>query len=136
MKTLSLSLVFAVIALALTGCPDRSSRFPAQAWENLTVTVETRPPVVQKGMNEFLVIVNEDQKRVANDLIIDLSIKGNPKKHQAIQDGHVGVYRRAVSVQDPATDILIVEIRRKTDQGVLEFPLNMQGKVNQSQPQQ
>ena len=112
----------------LNGCADNAQRLPTQVWKNLYVTIETRPPTVQKGMNEFLVIVNEDQKRVAHDLIVTMQIKGQTKTHQGIQDGHVGVYRRAVNVSDPTTDILIVKIERDGEVGFLEFHLNEQRK--------
>ena len=119
-------LILLTISLLIAGCAENAQRLPTQTWENLYVTIETRPPTVQKGMNEFLVIVNEDQKRVANDLIVTLQIKGQTKRHQAIQDGHVGVYRRAVNVINPDTDVLLVEIQREDETGFLEFRLNEQ----------
>jgi hypothetical protein len=121
----ALMLVLVSFLLA-SGCTDNAQRLPAQNWKNITITIETRPPTLQKGMNEFLVIANEDQRRVADNLVVTLQIKGQEKRHQAIQDGHVGVYRRAISVNDPKNDVLIVTIQRGEEIGFLEFRLNEQ----------
>jgi len=112
--------------LMLTGCAEDSQRLPTQTWENLFVTMETRPPTAQRGMNEFLVIANEEQVRAASDLIVTLVVKGKEKRYQAIQDGHVGVYRRAIPLEDPANDVIIVEIQRGEETGYLEFHMSEQ----------
>ncbi len=112
--------------LLINGCSSDAQRLPTQTWENLFVTIETRPPTAQRGMNEFLVLVNEEQKRAASDLIVTLIVKGNEKRYQAIQDGHVGVYRRAIPINDPSTDVVIVEIQRDGETGYLEFHLSDQ----------
>ena len=121
-----IALLLVIALLVSSGCTDNAQRLPTQTWENLAIAIETRPPTLQKGMNEFLIIINEDQRRPANDLIVTLQIKGRENRAQAIQDGHVGVYRRAIKVDDPATDVLLVQIERGTEVGFLEFHLNQQ----------
>ena len=74
-------------------------------------------------MNEFLIIANKRHRRPAYDLIVSLRTSENEPWKQTIQDGHVGVYRRAVSVQDPLKDILQVQLKEGGDVGVLYFPL-------------
>ncbi|TPW16859.1 MAG: hypothetical protein FD130_887 [Halothiobacillaceae bacterium] len=124
MMTRSISLL--CLAIVATACTDDVPHLPPQNWKNITITVETRPPVLAKGMNEFLIITSDDQRRPVHDLIVTLQIRGHEKRHQAIQDGHVGAYRRAVPVQDPANDVLIVKLQRGEESGLLEFPLGEQ----------
>lgn len=127
--------VLLLFFFAISGCTDNAQRLPVQTWKNFIVTIETRPPTVREGMNEFLIIVNEQlengRKKVANDLIVTLQIKGQATQHQGIQDGHVGVYRRAINVIDPATDVLIVQIEHGQEVGYLEFHLRDQKKIGQ-----
>ena len=87
-------------------------------------------------MNEFLIIASKDVKGRSipvHDLIISLAINDTGQWQQAIQDGHVGAYRRAMRVTDPATDVLLVRIEQGNRSGILRFPLNEQHLPSQSQ---
>lgn len=77
-------------------------------------------------MNEFLVIATRGRAKPAHDLIVSLSINDTESWQQAIQDGHVGVYRRAIAVPDPVNDVLFVRIEHDNREGILRFPLDMQ----------
>ncbi len=117
-----------LLTLALTACEGPTPVMPAQSWEDIRIEVETRPPRLEKGMNEFLVIASRGKGKgvPVHDLIVSLAINDEGRWQQAIQDGFVGVYRRAMPVSDPATDVLIVRIERDQRSGILQFPLNQQ----------
>ncbi len=111
--------------LVFSGCaPSDVQVYPSQNWEDIKITMETRPSRVEKGMNEFLIIATRPPRRPASDLIVSLRINDTGKWHQGIQDGHVGVYRRATIVKDPLNDILTVKIEYDNREGLLNFPLD------------
>lgn len=110
--------------LLLAACSEENSfQIGLGQWKDIQVSVESRPNPVSHGMNEFLIIANKRHRRPAYDLIVSLRTSENEPWKQTIQDGHVGVYRRAVSVQDPLKDILQVQLKEGGDVGVLYFPL-------------
>lgn len=128
-RSLMQKVVLFVIALIVLGCTDSNTpSLPPKVWEDVTVRVESRPPVVQQGMNEFLIIATYKGVGPAADLVVSLRMDDEDRWHQAIQDGHMGVYRRAIIVPDPNSSVLSVRVRyKKTDQqGVLKFPLALQ----------
>lgn len=81
-------------------------------------------PVTQ-GMNEFWLIISENERRPAHDLIVSIRAGESGPWRQMIQDGHTGVYRRAVAVQDPESQALEVQIKRGAEVGRLHFPLRV-----------
>jgi len=115
--------VIALMALAMTGCPGGAVISPSQQWEGMNFQIETRPPIVEPGMIEFLVLANRDRRR-AHDLVVNIRIGSTGRWVQAIQDGHVGVYRRAIRVNDPANDKLNVHVTWGDKETVLVFPLD------------
>ena len=126
----SIHKLFALLcfALALGACDTKVPTMPVQTWKGMTFSVETRPPKLGVGMNEFLVVASKvsNNNSPAHDLIVYLSIEGTHHWEEAIQDGFVGVYRRAVRVFDPAHDVLLLKIVHGKDTGILRFPLNQQ----------
>lgn len=117
--------IFLLAAVVLiSGCTSDVPSSPKQTWDGLDVWIETRPPVIRPGMMEFLVLANRDKRKPAFDLYVNLRMGPTGTWVQAIQDGHVGVYRRAMRVTDPETDILHVYIRRDGKETLLQFPLN------------
>lgn len=117
-------------AALLSGCGSSVPVLPPQTWEDVQINVETRPPQLEPGMNEFLVIATRGQRKPAFDLMVSFAINNTERWQQAIQDGHVGAYRRAIRVGDPATDVLYVRIEHDNREGILRFPLSEQ-KVRQ-----
>jgi hypothetical protein len=79
-------------------------------------------------MNEFLIVASRSKNRdvPAHDLIVSLAINDSEHWEQAIQDGFVGVYRRALKISDPGKDVLLVRLQHGKDSGILRFPLNEQ----------
>jgi len=113
--------------LFMNACSDEPAlRIAPQNWGDIKIQLETRPPMPTSGMNEILVIVNHtgEKRMPVWDSIIALRADESDNWHQAIQDGHTGVYRRAVKVTDPATQDVQVQIQRGGDKVVLRFPLH------------
>lgn len=117
-------LLLVFVIFAVNGCTGEVPTSPVQSWNELDFRIETRPPHIKPGMMEFLVIANREKRKPAFDLLVNLRIGDTGKWIQAIEDGHVGVYRRAVRVNDPATDVLHVYVRKGQEETVLKFPLN------------
>ncbi len=121
--------VLVLIAVVGYGCSADIPLSPPQSWKNYQFRIETRPPVVTTGMNEFLVVANKDGRKPAHDVLVSLRVGETGRWIQAIQDGHVGVYRRALRVIDPKSDVLYVHVAQGKEEAVLEFPLNYQQDV-------
>lgn len=126
---LGLRRMFGVLAAAmLAGCSagQQAEAIPAQKWQNLEVRVESRPSPPRPGMNEFLVMVTDSRGRPGYDLVVSLRTSDQDEWKQAIEDGQVGVYRRAVRVGPDARSALQVQLRRGDAGDVLYFPLKVQ----------
>ena len=123
-------LTFVWAGLLLAACGSSVPSFPVQKWEDVQIELQTRPPRLEPGMNEFLVIGTRGA-RPAHDLIVSLAINDTDRWQQAIQDGHVGAYRRAIKVPDPTNDVLFVRIEHDNRTGILRFPLNQQQQAAQ-----
>lgn len=124
-----------VLLLVLSACSDEIPTTQFQEWGEYSFRLESRPPKVEVGMNEFLLIGNFKKKFRAYDLIVYYRIGPTGKWNQAIQDGHSGVYRKALRVSDIDTDVLYVRIKQSKlvkmsesdvvlDNEVFLFPLN------------
>lgn len=120
--------VFSVVLLALllTACsaPESEYQIPTQKWEDVVVAIQSRPTPVSLGMNEFLVLTTLERGRPVHDLIVSLRSSDDQPWQQAIQDGHSGVYRKAINVPAGVT-VLQVQLRKKRNENevVLNFPL-------------
>lgn len=118
----------AVFAGLLSACAnDQAVMLGPQYWQDLGIKVETRPSPLRVGMNEFIVIASREEYKPGVGLVVMLRVNDDAEWRQGIQDGFTGVYRRAVRVDDPATQSLSVHIRRSKDskdETTLIFPLN------------
>jgi hypothetical protein len=126
-------LLVLVVASFLSACADKNAVvLGPQQWKNLTFKIETRPSPLRVGMNEFIVIANRDGDKIGVDLVIMMRVGERGEWRQAIQDGFSGVYRRAVQVDDPATQSLHVHVHRTKDEDetMLIFPLNQKPAVS------
>lgn len=117
------------LLVLLAGCGgERAADSVPQHWQGLEIRVESRPSPPGPGMNEFLVIVTDQRGQPAWDCLVDVrSADADPWK-QAIQDGRVGVFRRAALVEPGARSVLQVQVRRNDQQTILRFPLNLGGR--------
>lgn len=112
-----------LLALLAACGADQAADIPAQKWQGLEVRVESRPSPPRAGMNEVLVIATDRRGRPGYDLIVSLRTSDDDPWKQAIEDGQVGVYRRAVMVEPGTRSVLQVQIRRNDATNVLYFPL-------------
>ena len=76
-------------------------------------------------LDEFLVMVTGEHGRPVYDMIVSLRTDDHDEWKQAIQDGQVGVYRRAAEVEPGTRSVLQVQIKHDGTQSVLRFPLNL-----------
>jgi hypothetical protein len=114
------------IATGLTGCKGGDApAIPAQSWNGDVVRIETHPSPPLAGMSEVVVIVTGPHGKPVGDLMV--SLRGNDAMPwvQAIQDGFIGVYRRAVDIGDGETAVVQVKLQRGQDQKTLLFPLKL-----------
>lgn len=120
-------LTFLLTLLALAACThDGTSAWtPApQHWQEMTVRVESRPETPRVGMNEFLVMVDRPHHGFSTDLIVQVRTESSGGWKQAMPDGALGVYRRALRVGDLAHEHLFVRILRSDGaRGELRFAL-------------
>jgi len=109
--------------LLLQACSDSDvPRLPPQQWQGLEIVLETRPLRVRPGMNEFLVIATTPRGLPGHDMVVSLRMSAKDDWHQTIQDGHSGVFRRAIKV-GPGQGSVFVQLKRGEEFTVLEFPL-------------
>ncbi|WP_455376416.1 hypothetical protein [Kaarinaea lacus] len=129
MKILTLKVVLIAVLIAIIpGCGRESAYLlPPQVWNDTEFLVEIRPGAPRVGMNEFVVISTQTDGKPGYTYVITIKTNLSDGSSQMIQDGHSGVYRRAIQVQDPASEILIVQIvhSKETDlKTELQFPLS------------
>lgn len=122
-----LAILFAFLVVGLAACNDGSEvhSIPVQHWNTTDVRVETHPNPPLAGMSEIVVIVTGPHGRPIPDLTI--SLRGNESMPwvQAIQDGFIGVYRRAVDIGDGEAVKLQVRLQQGKEQKVFIFPLKL-----------
>jgi hypothetical protein len=116
-----------LLASTLSACGGGSEQnsIPAQHWKEMDVRIETHPNPPLPGMSEIVVIVTGAHGRPIQDLTVSLRGKDSMQWVQAIQDGLIGVYRRAVDLGDGDSVVLQVQLRRGSDENVLLFPLTL-----------
>lgn len=111
----------------LSACGGRQDAdAPPQMLGDVEVRVESRPSPPRTGMNEFLVMVTGGRGKPISDLVVSLRTDDQDAWRQAIQDGQVGVYRRAAAVAPGTRSVLQVQIRRNGTESVLRFPLQLE----------
>ncbi|MBA0902483.1 MAG: hypothetical protein ITD32_01695 [Candidatus Nitrotoga sp.] len=97
---------------------------PPQKWQDAEVRVESRPSPPRPGVNEFLIIVTGSRGPVHN-IVVSVRTDDDDQWVQAIQDGEVGVYRRAARVAFGTRSVLQVQIKGGGSEEVLRFPLSL-----------
>lgn len=124
-----MKVLIAVIMLsALTGCGrDAAYLLPPQVWNDTEFMVEIRPGAPRVGMNEFVVLSTQTDGAPGYNYVITIKTNLSDRASQMIQDGHSGVYRRAIEVKDPANEVLVVQVTHKKETDLkteLNFPLS------------
>ncbi|RFC30988.1 MAG: hypothetical protein DID91_2727704580 [Candidatus Nitrotoga sp. MKT] len=117
-----IKLFFLLLLVACGG--DRVADTQPQKWQDAEVRVESRPSPPRPGVNEFLVIVTGERGPIHN-VMVSVRTDDQDQWIQAIQDGEVGVYRRAAKVAPGTRSVLQVQMKRNGVEGVLRFPLKL-----------
>ena len=111
------------LGLALCGCSGPTQDTPTVNWRDLQVHVESRSYGPIPGMKELLVFVNRNGALPAWDCRVELRTSDTDPWKQAIEDGRVGVYRRAAKVDGGEHSVLQVRISAEGSETVLRVPL-------------
>jgi len=115
------------LALTLAACNSSqdASQIGVRQWGTFDVAVEVRPAPPRRGHNEVVVIITGEHHRPVYDALV--AVRADPEQPwvQAIEDGHVGVYRRAVLFSHGPAASLQVRVQRADAQSVLEFPVTL-----------
>ncbi len=115
--------LFVVLVSLLAACSSPNVWTPeAQQWGQFNIHIETRPDVIRQGMNEFMVIVNRKGKTYIPDLLVKIRTSSS-QWTQAMPDGALGIYRRALLVNDMKHDQLYVRLSYHGKEGALTFDL-------------
>lgn len=119
------NIIVIVLTLLLISCSSEVTLLAPQQFDGNVYQIEVRPgPKVLKGFNEFVLIVSDRNRQPVPDFIISARVDDNDAWRQMIQDGNIGVYRRAVNIKDPQTQILQVQVRKAKEQlTILKFSL-------------
>jgi hypothetical protein len=122
------AILLILIAAGLAACNDGTKvlSIPSQHWKENVVRIETHPNPPLAGMSEIVVIITGPHGKPTGDLIVSLRGKESDPWIQAIQDGFIGVYRRAVDLGE-GDDSAVVQVRLQqgAEQQVLRFPLKL-----------
>jgi hypothetical protein len=78
-------------------------------------------------MNELLVILTDNRGRPVFDYVVSMRSSDADPWNQAIQDGEMGVYRRAIDLEPGARSVLQVQLKRPGSETVLRFPFKPRG---------
>jgi hypothetical protein len=116
-----------MLAIGLIACSDGAtdSSIPPQHWENMVVRIQTHPSPPVAGMSEIVVIITGPHGKPAGDLIVSLRGTESEPWIQAIEDGYIGVYRRAIDIGDDKNGIVRVMIQQGNEQKILRFPIKL-----------
>ena len=107
----------------LSACDDQAGNIPSQNWQGVDVHVETRPSPPRDGMNEFLIMTTNKRGQPIFDLIVSIRTSDQDPWVQAIEDGQMGVYRRAAEISPGTRSVVQVQIMRNGEESVLRFPV-------------
>ncbi len=110
--------------LLLSSCSANEAAWSSapQSWQDITIRIETQPTPIRRGMNEFLLIADHQQRGFINNLLVEVRTENSDWK-QAIPDGALGVFRRALPVQNVQNEHLYVRLIRDGQHGEMTFLL-------------
>ena len=111
------------MALLTSGCGGGTQDSPTLLWRDLQIHVESRGYGAVPEMKELLVYINKGSTLPAWDCRVEIRTSDEDPWKQAIEDGYVGVYRRAAKVDDRDHSSVQVRIRAEGDETVLIFPI-------------
>jgi len=122
-----LGILLSLLAFGLAACSDgaAATSIPSQHWKEWVVRIQTHPNPPLAGMSEIVVIITGPHGKPGGDLIVSLRGMDSEPWNQAIEDGYIGVYRRAVDIGEDKTGVVQVRIQQGSEQKVLLFPVTL-----------
>jgi len=117
--------LIAMASLAACGEGNEGNPIPVQHWKDADVRIETHPNPPLAGMSEIVIIITGPRGRPMPDLSVAIRGKDSSPWVQAIQDGMIGVYRRAVDIGDGDAAVLQVRLQHGTEEKILLYPLKL-----------
>ena len=121
-------LLVAAASLALAGCGAGPDTYVVGTRQigSMTVIIDSRPSPPRAGHNELVVSVTEgDLHRPVYDAKVDVRALAGAPWIQAIEDGHVGVYRRAVDFGPGGETLIDVDIDRQGHHDEISLPIHV-----------
>ncbi|PCH60550.1 MAG: hypothetical protein COC05_04285 [Gammaproteobacteria bacterium] len=117
-------LLFIVLLSVLTvACgKGEKARIPAQVWKDITFKIETHPYPVRAGHNEIWLKATKLEGGPAWNLVVSMRANASQEWVQSVQDGHIGVFRRAVKITE-GDRYLYMHLRRGKSETELKFEL-------------
>ena len=125
MKYRNLLMALVIATLGACGGESQQVEIPAQHWKDMDVRIETHPSPPIAGMTEIVVIATGPHGRPAGDLIVSLRASNDGTWTQTIQDGKIGVYRRAIDMGDAGNMNLQVLLQQGQQEKIIYFPLSL-----------
>jgi hypothetical protein len=127
MKKFFYPFVSMIAVASLVACSDGSASdpIPVQHWKDADVRVETHPNPPLAGMSEIVIIITGPRGRPLPDFSVAIRGKDTSPWVQAIQDGMIGVYRRAVDIGEGESTVLQVRLQYGTEKKILLYPLKL-----------
>lgn len=121
------ALATATLAALLAACGETGDSYVVGSgrWNDIDVTVESRPAPPQAGNNEVVVIITRARHQPVYDAVVHVRARAENPWVQAIEDGHVGVYRRAVDFGREGDTRIEVRVQRGSDETTLGFPVRI-----------
>lgn len=120
-------ILLSLLAFGLAACSAgaATSSIPVQHWKKWVVKIQTHPSPPLAGMSEVVVIITGPHGKPGGDLIVSLRGMDSEPWMQAIEDGYIGVYRRAVDVGENKVGVIQVRIQQGSEQKTLLFPVTL-----------
>ncbi len=110
--------------IVLSSCSPSTPEWHAKAqfWQDFHIHYETRPTTLRQGMNEFLIFIERKKQKHIPDLLVHIQIDHDALQ-QAMPDGALGIYRRALFVHDAQHNKLHVHLSYHGQKGEVIFDL-------------
>ena len=116
-----------LLTTGLVACGDsgEGNVIAMQHWKDADIRVETHPNPPLAGMSEIVIIITGPHGRPIPNLTVSIRGSDSSAWVQAIQDGMIGVYRRAVDIGEGNPAVLQVRLQQGTEEKVLLYPLKL-----------
>lgn len=117
--------LFVGTSLVACGNSGEANAIAIQHWKDADIRIETHPDPPLAGMSEIVIIITGAHGRPIPDLTVSIRGKDSMPWVQAIQDGMIGVYRRAIDIGDGEVVQLQVRLQYRTEEKIIFFPLKL-----------